>query len=303
MFTAYLKNALAEDLAFGTIRAAKSRFKNHIAKYYEDVNMVGLPQRIHRNFMSYLKAHNVGPATRNRVKSLIQVMFTVALEGEPFEDVFEYNPFRDMSSAKYQKPRMVSLTEEEFGQFLAANEGTHYYPMLLFMVKAGPRIGEVLGAHGFQFDLSIPEVVIDRQFDNSQRRLKRRTKSLSPRYVPLFTDVAEALAPLVKRYPNEAIFKKQDGSPIWPEFFARNILKKACRRAGVKSLHPHALRHSFAAYFLRIGGTVDELSRALGHASVDTTQKHYAHFDKDRTRRRMKVLEQEGNVVRIEAVG
>jgi integrase len=35
--------------------------------------------------------------------------------------------------------------------------------------------------------------------------------------------------------------------------------------------HAHLLRHSFAMRYIRLGGTIEELSRLLGHAKLDTT--------------------------------
>ena len=35
--------------------------------------------------------------------------------------------------------------------------------------------------------------------------------------------------------------------------------------------HGHLLRHSFAMRFIHLGGTIEELSRLLGHAKLDTT--------------------------------
>ena len=54
-------------------------------------------------------------------------------------------------------------------------------------------------------------------------------------------------------------------------------LKKAAKRAGV-TCHWYTLRHSFASQLVMAGVSIFKVSAFLGHASVTTTQKHYAHL-------------------------
>ena len=58
----------------------------------------------------------------------------------------------------------------------------------------------------------------------------------------------------------------------------QNILKRRFAEAGVdKPVHPHALRHSFATELLRRTGNLRLVQKALGHASVTSTQV-YTHI-------------------------
>ncbi len=40
----------------------------------------------------------------------------------------------------------------------------------------------------------------------------------------------------------------------------------------------HDLRHTFAAYFLEAGNSTEDLRKALGHGSIDITERYYSHF-------------------------
>ena len=50
-------------------------------------------------------------------------------------------------------------------------------------------------------------------------------------------------------------------------------------QAEVKYRKPHVARHSFATHWLKRGGRMDMLSKAMGHASIATTIDLYSHLD------------------------
>jgi integrase/recombinase XerC len=60
------------------------------------------------------------------------------------------------------------------------------------------------------------------------------------------------------------------------------MVRRVCKRAGVRELTPHQLRHGFANRFLResrrdVGAT----RPLLGHSRIDTTQLHTDEIELD----------------------
>jgi integrase/recombinase XerD len=71
---------------------------------------------------------------------------------------------------------------------------------------------------------------------------------------------------------NDSLITALDGRPLG-ERNLRKIVKAAVRRAGLaKDPHAHALRHTFATDLLRHTKNLRLVQKALGHASLATTE-------------------------------
>jgi integrase len=89
-----------------------------------------------------------------------------------------------------------------------------------------------------------------------------RTKSGKVRRVPL---VPELLAEIRMRVGRLVPFAEKS-----PGSFAQ-----AVRRAtGIDGFHVHQMRHTFACQWAERGGNLAALQQALGHASIETTQRY-----------------------------
>ncbi len=80
------------------------------------------------------------------------------------------------------------------------------------------------------------------------------------------------------RVPN--VFVSRSGQPI-DRIVLWQRLDRICRAAGLRHVHPHKLRHTFATHLLSGGADLRVVQELLGHADVGTTQI-YTHVDADR---------------------
>jgi site-specific recombinase XerD len=92
----------------------------------------------------------------------------------------------------------------------------------------------------------------------------------------------------IKPLPIKYLFFNQQGHPMNTRHVFR-IVREAGKRAGIKDLHPHILRHSYASNLRTKGADLLLIKEALGHSSVMTTEI-YAHINDGQYREKLKSL-------------
>ncbi|MCL2881494.1 MAG: site-specific tyrosine recombinase XerD [Coriobacteriia bacterium] len=81
---------------------------------------------------------------------------------------------------------------------------------------------------------------------------------------------------------SDRVFLTSKGKPLYRQVVFV-VVRDAGERIGIKGLHPHTLRHSFATHLLEGGADLRVVQELLGHADLSTTQI-YTHIDQARLR-------------------
>ncbi|MGD0073343.1 MAG: tyrosine-type recombinase/integrase [Candidatus Binataceae bacterium] len=79
----------------------------------------------------------------------------------------------------------------------------------------------------------------------------------------------------------DLVFPTVDGQPTRRSDALRYGLWPALRRAGLRQMSMHALRHFFASVLIASRAPVTEVQALLGHSNPGTTLKIYSHWFKD----------------------
>lgn len=58
----------------------------------------------------------------------------------------------------------------------------------------------------------------------------------------------------------------------------QKLFKKCAMQTGIKNIHCHRFRHTFASQALSAGFDIVRVSKMLGHKNINVTLKHYADF-------------------------
>lgn len=76
------------------------------------------------------------------------------------------------------------------------------------------------------------------------------------------------------------LFLTRSGGPM-TRIVLWQMIQTTAKRAGIRKIHPHTLRHTFATHLLAGGADLRVVQELLGHSNVATTQI-YTHVDADR---------------------
>jgi len=113
--------------------------------------------------------------------------------------------------------------------------------------------------------------------------IKVMGKGTKERIVPIGKYVQMSLWSYIdKMRPEPAIpdhnylFLSSNGKPITVNTI-KLVLSRLAKKSGVKRLHAHLCRHTFAINYLLNGGDIFSLKEILGHTTLDMVN-HYLHF-------------------------
>jgi len=114
------------------------------------------------------------------------------------------------------------------------------------------------------------------------RVVTNRQKTGTHVSVPLPSDVSKELLAVPNENKQFFFWNTGTGKPQSAVTNWQHDLRELFRAAGFPEGHPHQLRDTFAVDLLEKGVPIEEVSKALGHDSIKTTEKYYAKWVKGR---------------------
>lgn len=158
----------------------------------------------------------------------------------------------------YRLPTVLSA--EEVMNILKCIPNLKHKAIIACIYSSGLRISELLNLQIKDIDVNRMQIIIRRAKGN-----KDRVVGLSKMFLIILKRYAEAYK------PNDYLFNGEDGGKYSAES-TRNILRTACRKAGIKKkVTPHTLRHSYATHMLENGVDLRYVQELLGHKKPETT--------------------------------
>lgn len=182
------------------------------------------------------------------------------------ERIILFNPLDPIKKIKHAKKIKQPFTAEDVMRLRDACRDTRDRAIVEFLLSTGCRAGEVVGVKISDINWQDQEVVVKGKGDKERyvylndicihylkKYLDERDDGIDHLFVTLNAEAGGDL-------PN----------PLGQTGFGACV-RELGARAGVKDVHPHRFRHTFATTALNKGIPLEQIQQMMGHENIDTT--------------------------------
>lgn len=253
----YLVVKKTEGLSAGTIENYSLILQNFFGRVRKSAADV-TANDIRLFLYDYKKYRNVSDRTLDKYRQMICWFFGWAHT----EEYIPRNPAKSIKAIKHETKDRQALTQMEMEQLRTGCESVRDRAILELMYSTGCRVSEMATLKKSDINWEAGTVHLfgkgrkhRNSFLNARATLALRT------YLKSRSDTCDDLI-LTERAPYKAVGKEA----------LEAIIRKIAERSGLgRKVTPHIIRHTTATIAVNAGMPIEDVSKLLGHASVNTT--------------------------------
>lgn len=252
---------------------------------------------MHRRYLSHLDGTPLPMLTRTHVTGLVNdldragrapktIRQTVHLLSTCLQLAIDEGHMTENPCRRVRLPdQNIGAVEARFlsyeeADILVSSMPAHYKPLVTFLLGTGMRWSEATAVETRHVNLAAGTVRVEQAWKRTPGGfvLGSPKSRKAKRTVNAATMALLAAQPLLGK-PRDLVFTTVSGGPVRHANFFNNVWKPGCERA---EFDPpprlHDLRHSHASWLLSEGIGIEAVQDQLGHESMETTRKVYAHL-------------------------
>ncbi|ALS00968.1 hypothetical protein ATZ33_06170 [Enterococcus silesiacus] len=273
----YKKSTIKQSTFFNY----KWLIKKYILPYIGEKRIGDLTNEDIRSYIETLEKLGLSHGTTNNIFILLKKI----LEEAENQNIISSNPCRNikLTRKKYRNKVPVALTMNEQKQleyFAFKEKGCSAIILALY---SGLRIGEISGLKWSDIDFENGTIGVNRTISRvSSHSEENKTEILigfpktdqSSRVVPLAENLKKYL--LAKKALSHSSHVVSCKNKMTEPRVIRYRFKKVVEASGIRNIHFHSLRHTFATRCIEKRVDISSLSKLLGHTSAKMTLDTYA---------------------------
>lgn len=220
-------------------------------------------------FVSFMHGKGWAPATLERRISVVKGLHRFLVR----ENLMKADPSQTIPLPKKPKALPDVLSIDQVSRMLDG------LPSATAVEKRDAAILEVLYGCGLRVSelcgLDLDRIYFDegvlRVFGKGSKERIVPFSGMAAQRMRTYLQEARPKLTCSKAVPCSAVFLNQRGGRLTRQS-VNTIVARAGIAIGVKNLHPHTLRHSFATHLLEGGADLRAIQEMLGHSDISTTQ-------------------------------
>ena len=261
------------------VASKKMILRVHLTTFFGDMRLDEIDvEHIEKYKAKKLKSRRAAKTVNNHL-TVLHRLFAVACE------------WKKLSHAPTIK--WLKAPEPEF-DFLTFTEAdalvTHALPaarpFIVTAMRTGLRLGELLALRWDDVDLVGGRIMVRRSVT---RGIVGTPKDCRKREVALSQQALETLRAHREVSEGTLVFPGERGSML-DKGKTKWKLWTSCKRAGIRRIGWHVLRHTFASHLAMRGAPLKAIQELLGHATIEMTMR-YAHLSPDARREVVRLLD------------
>lgn len=297
-----------EDITFGDfakrwITAHRSRIRERTAISYEQhltrfipffgrYKLRQITPEMVENFIAELENQGLSAATCAKHLRTLKTIFNRAVEW----NYLSRNPAQFIKPPRVIQKEVDYLTPAELQTLIDACLPEHK-ALIMTAVLTGMRRGELLGLRWPDIDFNSNTIFV--RVALYKGKLDELKSQHSRRKIPMPKVLVQELkthqARLAVDLPSnelDLVFPNAAGKPMDGNNLVKRIFEPTLKRAGLRRIRFHDLRHSFASLLIAQNEPIKYIERVMGHSSIQVTMKNYAHLLPDAGEQAAKRLEE-----------
>jgi integrase len=205
-----------------------------------------------------------------------------------FAEGRRYVAFNAATHVRMLKPRArddvpidhACLTPAEINALIQATD-PDWRAAMSVLSYGGLRLGELLGLQWADVKFISNRILVRRQLEAVTGEFRQPKTQAGTRFVELPSFTMSELKTWKVRCPKgefDLCFPDSRGGAMDDRNFRTRAFYPALRRATLRRIRVHDLRHTAASLMIATGADLAAISRQLGHANVQITLSVYTHF-------------------------